>query len=210
MRRLTLATLFVLPAFLSLAWAASPTSLNSVDAVHRLSNAQASQEIPVSLEATVVYSRGYERLLFVEDGNAGFFVTPPSMAELIAGDRIHIQGKTQGSFRPLVVAGMITLLHHGARPEPVSATFTDLIRATYDSEFVTVNATVRAADLVMSAAGSKCSSRIQLQMEGGHIEANIDSCDETTLKGLLDDEVQISGVAAGKFDDKMQQTGVVL
>src|SRR5208337_385295 len=45
---------------------------------------------------------------------------------------------------------------------------------------------------------------------GGHFEANLDSDDADALKNLLDTEVEITGVAAGKFDDKMQQTGIVL
>jgi diguanylate cyclase (GGDEF)-like protein len=201
---------FVLNAFLGSALAAQEIGLNSVSAIHGLSNDEASRGLPVAVDATVVYSRGYEHLLFVQDGDAGFFVSPPFTRELRTGDRIHIQGQTQGSFRPLVVADAITVLHHGTRPKPIPATFTDLVRATYDSELVTIKARVRAADLVMSAANAQCSSRMQLQMDGGHIEVNIDSCDEARLKQLLDDEVQITGVAAGKFDDKMQQTGVVL
>lgn len=210
MRDSVFASLFVLNAFFGSALAAQPIALNSVHAIHGLSNAEASRGLPVAADATVVYSRSYERLLFVQDGNAGFFVRPPFTMDLRAGDRIRIQGKTQGSFRPLVVADAITVLHHGTRPKAVRATFTDLIRATYDSELVTLRAKVRAADRVMSAGNLQCSSRLQLQMNGGHIEVNIDSCDETKLKQLLDDEVQITGVAAGKFDDKMQQTGVVL
>ena len=209
-RRVFLASSIVLLAILSTDIAAQPILLNSVAGVHSLTNAQADLGVPVSLDATVVYSRGYERLLFVQDGNAGFFVKPPSEAELRPGDRIRIQGKTQGSFRPLVVASTIRLLHRGVRPNPEPATFTDLIRATYDSQLVTVRASVRAADLVTSATGSQCSSRLQLEMAGGHIEANLDSCDESTLKDLLDDDVELIGVAAGKFDDKMQQTGAVL
>jgi diguanylate cyclase (GGDEF)-like protein len=46
--------------------------------------------------------------------------------------------------------------------------------------------------------------------EGGHFEANLDSNDEGALKDLLDAEVEVTGVAAGKFDDKMQQTGIHL
>ena len=46
--------------------------------------------------------------------------------------------------------------------------------------------------------------------DGGHIEVNLDSDDENAIKDLLDAEVEVTGVAAGKFDDKMQQTGVVL
>jgi len=90
----------------------------------------------------------------------------------------------------------------------VPATFDELIRAQYDCQLVTVRATVRAADLVGSAP--KRSARLQLLMDGGHIEANLDSDDQSTLKSLLDDEVEITGIAAGRFDDKMQQTGIVL
>ena len=195
---------------LSAAWAAEPSTLTSLASVHALRYAEASEGIPVACEATVVYSRGYETLLFVEDGDAALFVNPPSTASLLPGDRIFIKGKTQGSFRPLVVASAITLLHHGAPPRPKQATFGELIRAQFDSELVTVRAKVRAADLVVSPVAPQRSARLQLLMDGGHIEANVDSDDERALNELLDDEVEITGVAAGKFDDKMQQTGTVL
>ena len=190
--------------------AAEPGTLTSLTAVHALSNAEASHAIPVACEATVVYSRGYESLLFVQDGDSALFVNPPTSASLLPGDRVFIKGKTQGSFRPLVVAISVTLLHHGALPKPVAATFDALNRAEYDSRLVTVRAQVRAADLVLSAAAPRRSARLQLIMDGGHIEANVDSDDETDLKDLLDDEIEITGVAAGKFDDKMQQTGTVI
>jgi hypothetical protein len=54
------------------------------------------------------------------------------------------------------------------------------------------------------------SARVQLLTEGGHFEANLDADDTYALNNLLDAEVEITGVAAGKFDNKMQQTGVVL
>ncbi len=104
----------------------------------------------------------------------------------------------------------VTVLRHGDLPKPAPATFAELIRAQYDCRLVTIHAKVRAADLVMSANSSKRSSRLQLLMEGGHIEANLDSEDEWELIDLLDDDVEITGVAAGKFDNKMQQTGVIV
>jgi diguanylate cyclase (GGDEF)-like protein len=191
-------------------WAEEPGTLTSLGAVHALSNAEASHAIPAAFEATVVYSRGYEHLLFVQDGDAAFFVNPPTTASLLPGDRVFINGETQGSFRPLVVASSINLLHRGALPKPARATFDELIRAEYDSRLVTVHAHVRAVDLVVSAVAPQRSARLQLLMDGGHIEANVDSDDESALKSMLDDEIEISGVAAGKFDDKMQQTGIVL
>jgi len=194
---------------LNVAAAAAPSTLTSLLAVHSLSNSQASQAVPVAIEATVVYSRAYQRLLFVQDADAALFVSSPTNAELLPGDRVLVQGITQQSFRPIVIASAVTLLHHGSLPKVVPATFDELIRAQYDCRLVTVRAKVRAADLVSSSASNQ-SARLQLLMDGGHIEANVDTEDLGTLKSILDDEVELTGIAAGRFDDKMQQTGVVL
>ena len=149
-------------------------------------------------------------MLFVQDGNESLFVAPPTSADFRPGDRVLIKGDTQQSFRPLVIASDVTVLRRGDLPQPVPAGFSELIRGKYDCRLVTIHAKVRAADLVTSANSSKRSSRLQLLLEGGHIEANLDSQDEWDLIDLLDDDAEITGVAAGKFDDKMQQTGVIL
>ena len=197
-------------ALLCPAWSSEPVTLTSLHAVHALDNAQAAHRIHAIFEATVVYSRGYERLLYVQDENEAFFVAPPTSADFLPGDRVLIKGDTQPSFRPLVIASDVTVLRHGGLPKPAPATFAELIRAQYDCRLITIHAKVRAADLVMSSNSSKRSSRLQLLMEGGHIEANLDSEDEWELIDLLDDDVEITGVAAGKFDNKMQQTGVIV
>ena len=44
----------------------------------------------------------------------------------------------------------------------------------------------------------------------GYIDATVESDDVSALKGLLDAEVEVTGVAGGKFDGKMQQTGILL
>jgi diguanylate cyclase (GGDEF)-like protein len=194
----------------SAAWAARPAPLTTLRAIRTLTNEQASKAQSVDFEATVVYSRGYENLLFVQDGNDGIFVTPPTKSTLTPGDRILVHGAMQASFHPLVVGSAVTLLHHGAPPKPMQASFAELIRARYDSMLVTISATVRAADIVMSTSAPVGSARLQLSGLGGHFEANLDSTDEVALKDLLDAEIEITGVAAGKFDNKMQQTGVLL
>ena len=200
----------VLFALASTAWAAMHAPLTTLRAVCAVTNEQAKDAQPVDFEATVVYSRGYENILFVQDGDDAIFVRPPTTATLTRGDRVLVRGTMQASFHPLVVGATVTLLRHGALPAPVPATFGDLIRARYDSRLVTIHAVVRAADLVMSTSAPVGSSRLQLLTEGGHFEANIDSTDEKAIKNLLDAEVEVTGVAAGKFDNKMQQTGVVL
>jgi diguanylate cyclase (GGDEF)-like protein len=175
-----------------------------------MNNTVATQDQKVAFEATVVYCRGYENLLFVQDGQDAIFVRPPDHTQWQTGDRLLIRGRLQASFRPLVVGESVTLVRHDIPLRSVPATFDELIRAKRDCMLVKVHAVVRAADLVVSPMAPLRSARLQLVTDGGHFEANLDTDDTNSLKDLLDAEVEISGAAAGKFDDKMQQTGVVL
>src|SRR3569833_2780941 len=71
----------------SATWASAPVTLTSLHALHSLDNAEASRAIPAAFQATVVYSRGYESLLFVQDADDALFVSPPTTAALHPGDR---------------------------------------------------------------------------------------------------------------------------
>jgi diguanylate cyclase (GGDEF)-like protein len=192
------------------ALAAPSGPLTNLCAIHALDNAQASHSLPVDLEATVVYSRSYENLLFVQDDNCAIFVRPIANLRLQAGDRIRVEGVTRPSFRPVVVSSKVTVLHHGNLPAPLPVTFDELVRAERDSLFVSLHATVRAADIVVGGAGAVRSARLQAVTDGGHFEVDLDNDDVDALADLLDADVELDGVAAGKFDDKMQQTGVVV
>lgn len=192
----------------AVAWAAAPAPLTSLRAIHALGNAEASHVLPVDFEATVTYFRPYERTMFVQDGNVAIFVLATTEAKLAPGDRILIRGTTQPSFRPLVLSNDIVFLHHGAIPEPVPSTFDELIRAERDCLLVKVRARVRTADLVSSS--NVLSTSLQMNTDGGEVDAVVDSYDPATLKSLLDAEVEIVGAASGRFDGKMQQTGILL
>jgi hypothetical protein len=101
-------------AFAVTALASSLSEVTTLHAVRALSNAEANRAQPVAFEATVSYSRGYENVLFVQDGEDAIFVRSPAGIQWKPGDRILVRGKMQGSFRPIVVAQSLTLLHHGA------------------------------------------------------------------------------------------------
>ena len=188
----------------STVWAAGPAPLTTLRAVHALSNAEASHKPAVAFEATVTYRRDKETTLFVEDAGEGIYVWANADIKLTPGDRVLVRGKAEDSFHPIVIADGVTLLHHGDLPTPVLATFDELIHGQHDSTLVTVRATVLSADMV---AGGDA---MELLVDGGLINAYIDSRDPSTLKGLLDAEVEATGVASARFDGKMQQTGVAL
>jgi diguanylate cyclase (GGDEF)-like protein len=107
-----------------------------------------------------------------------------------------------------VISNSVTLLRHGDLPKPVPATFDELIRAQYDCMRVTVRAVIRTANF-----GTYSDARViylQMLTDGGYIDTIVDSNDENAPQGLLDAEVEVTGAAGGKFDGKMQQTGVML
>src|ERR1035441_10273213 len=185
------------------AWAtapAAPVTLTTLSAIHALSNAEASHALPVAFEATVTYIRAYARTLFVQDGDAAIFVLVPLDAKLTPGDRVLVRGTTRPSFRPIVVSESITLLHHGALPDPAPTGYNELIHSQHDAMRVTVHAVVRTADFM---SGSDAHS-IFLRMiaDDGYIDALVESRDASALKDLLDAEVEVTGVAAGSFDNK--------
>jgi diguanylate cyclase (GGDEF)-like protein len=190
------------------AWGEEPTPLNSLRAIHALSNAEASHQIPVAFAATVTYYRRYERTLFVQDGEYAIYVQPSEPVQLTAGDRVLITGTTHESFRPFVSANSVKLLGHGNLPAPALATFDQLIRSQFDCRLVTVHAKLRNADLVMSSDTPSIS--LQMNTEGGPITAVIDSDNLDALKDSLDAEVEVTGAESGRFDGKMQQTGILM
>jgi diguanylate cyclase (GGDEF)-like protein len=197
---------------LFLGWAsfaakADTGSITTLAAIHTLTNDQASQHQPVKFEATLTYHRGYERTLFVQDGDSAIYVQIPKNIKLALGDRILVQGTMHESFRPFVMASDIKVVGHGELPKVIPAAFDDLIHARYDCRLVTVRAMVRSADVLNHLSRN---STMQMLADGGNIDATVDTDQEDALKALLDAEVEVTGVASGKFDGKMQQTGVLL
>jgi len=204
--------LAVLPAVLlatsAPAWSASSAPLTSLRAIQSLSNAQAGERLPVAFEATVTYYGGYEATLFVQDSGAAIYVMTTAYMTVVPGDRVLIKGATQPSFHPIVTSGDITVLRHGALPPSVPAAFSPLIQGKLDCTYVAVRGVVRSAELTMSSG--RHVTQLELAMDGGSAGVTVDSSEPARLKGLLDSEVEILGVASGRFDSKMQLVGVLI
>jgi GGDEF domain-containing protein/hydrogenase maturation factor len=173
-----------------------------------ITNEQASQAPLVAFEATVTYFRDYEKTMFVQDGDSAIYVYLTTQVKLVPGDRVLIRGTMQPSFRPFVLSNDATLLRHGAPLKPAPATFDELIRAQSDCMLVTVTGVVRSADLALSS--KRQTTILSILIDGGYANAVIDSNDANALKDLLDAKVEITGVASGRFDGKMQKTGILL
>lgn len=181
-----------------------------------MDNATAERAIPADFEATLTYFRSYEQTMFVQDGDQAIFVLATTEAPLLPGDRIRIRGITHPGLRPYVVSHDVTFVDHGSLPHPHPAVFKELIDAADDCMLVTVRGRVRAAvdevktDVRGAHRPRQNAVRIQMLSEGGMVEALIDRTDGRNLDQYIDAEVAITGVAGGRFDGKLQQTGVAL
>ncbi|MGB6905044.1 MAG: GGDEF domain-containing protein [Acidobacteriaceae bacterium] len=187
------------------AWAADPYHPTTLSAVHILGRQGARRQWPVAFEATVVYYRGYENMLFVEDRGEGIYVRAAKDAGLISGDRVLVWGRMADSFRPWISADRVRLLRHGRPPDPVRTHFDELIRNERDCTLITVRAVVQAADPAVGADGP---TYLQMLTPTGTIDAVLDSDDSQARRKMLDAEVDVTGVATAKLDGKQQQTGV--
>jgi diguanylate cyclase (GGDEF)-like protein len=199
---------------IALGWATAagatpPAPLTTLRAIEALSNAEADKGLPVVFEATVTYYHKGGYTLFMQDGGVGAYVSPKLDADLHPGDRVLVRGKTFGSYHPIVASDSIVVLHHGTLPKAVPATFDELIRGERDCLMVTLRGVVRAADLKVDSP-ENYGGNLQLLTDGGYVQVSVFNSSEKGIEGLLDDEVEVTGVAGGLFDGKMQAHGVVI
>ncbi len=197
-----------IPGWIPAFGATAPAALTTLQAIHALSSAEAARGLPVSFEGSVTYYNKSDIDLFVQENGLGIYVQTTMGANLALGDRVLVRGHTRDSFRPDIIGESVTVLRHGDLPRPLPADFDRMIGSQLDCMRVTVRAVVRSADMVVD--GNRYNLYMHLLMDGGYIDATVIASNATMLKELLDSEVELTGVASGKFDSKNQLTGILL
>ena len=187
---------------------AAEAPLGTLHEVVSLTNEQADRRLAAAFEATVTYFRSYEHTMFVQDGDDAMYIYATTDLKLTPGDRIAVKGTTSGSFRPVVTSSEISLVGHGQPPVPLRASFDKMIRADLDGRYVVVKGTVREVNISLSSGVQV--SQLELQVSGGMVRVTMDSPDPLPLKGLLNAEVEVTGVLSGQFDGKMQVVGLLV
>ena len=182
--------------------------LTQISQVVRLSNAEAAKSLPVEIEGTVTFVLPQDDSLFIESNHVGVYVNFAKDIGLKAGDVVFVSGITDASFRPEITAKEVHVIRHGALPEPQPAKFEDLIKSSYDSEFIQISGRVLSA--AMDQEQPEAGLRIKVRVPHGLIEGTIAHHGDLRPEDLLDAEVRITGVAGGAFDSRMQMAGVWL
>ena len=204
---LVLPSLFVVHC--SLCPAENQTPLTQIEQVVALTNAQAAKGLPVRLEGTVTFvqapdAQAPDSSLFIQNNGYGTYVNFSKDKGLVAGDRVVVSGVTDASFRPEVTASNIEFVAHGSLPTPQPAKFEDLIQAKLDSRYVVITGHV------LSVATRNPGLRIKVRVPNGIVGGYIANSGSLIPADLLDRDIQLSGVAGGEFDSRMQMAGVWL
>jgi diguanylate cyclase (GGDEF)-like protein len=195
----------MLAGCLPTAWA-SPATLTTLRDVASLTNAEAGRRLPVSFEATVIYSLRSGLNMDVQDGGVGIYVKTKADFTVVPGDRVLVEGTTAPSFLPIVADARIKFLRHGELPSPIRATFDELAGTKLNCRLVRVRGIIRTGDRVSSP--EEPAGRLQMLMDGGYVDLPVPEYDPALLRNLLDAEVEVVGAAGRIYDAKLEQTGV--
>ncbi len=188
--------------------ACAQPAVRTIEQLNRLSHDQADRGLAVRIEGTVTFVQPYDGSLFVESDGHGTYVNFARDKGLKPGDRVVVKGVTDASFRPEVTATDVEVLGHGSLPKPVRTSFPDLIRARFDSRYVVVKGHVLSA--AMDKSIPIPGMRLKLSVPEGEIEGRIAYPGSMKPEDMLDSEVDLTGVAGGAFDSRMEMAGVWL
>ncbi len=186
----------------------APPLVTTARQIRQLTPVQA-KHTAVHLTGTITYYDPGDRLMFLQDETGGVFIDTPGPYPIRTGDRVELEGSTEPSFRTVIGPNpRIRLLGKGRPIHAGRFSYGSLAAAKDDSLLVRVRGVVRAQDLEQHQNGPTV--HLDLLMYGGQVQVYLDPSFGLHPRSMLDETVEIAGVAGGTFDAKNQMGGVVL
>src|SRR5579871_3221368 len=196
-RRYTLALLLSAPGILP----ALPV-LTQVSDIRKLTAKEAQQGFPVRLRGVVTYFDTIGPDMFFQDATGGIWVNRLNTLPVARkGELIELEGVTvQTDFAPDIGKPHWRVVGNGAMPKPQHPSYERLASAAEDSNWVEVEATIRA----VSADPNGGYLRMKLAVDGGRVLALLPPPVERVPTDLVEAHVLIHAVAATVFNRKNQ------
>lgn len=136
--------------------------------------------------------------VFLQDETAGALFWHRGETGFTPGDIIEVQGITKaGLYVPGLEKTTFRIIGHGPTPEPVEATYDDLISGRYHYQWVSVEGIVRSI-----RADDKGKQHIRLALGSRIVEVHVKDLPEGVP--LIDHRVRVTGLAAGGINDRHQ------
>jgi signal transduction histidine kinase len=182
-------------------------AFQSVAPILLLSPNQAAKNPPVHIRAVV--TKPTEQGLFMQDRTGGIWVRGDH-ADLHAGDEVQVDGIVRpGLFSPVIKASSIRKVGVAALPLPRVVTFENLSTGTFESQFVSIEGTVRSVGLRPNVLPSE---RLWIKLSRGSasIYAALPEAEAAQAANLIDSTVRINAVATSTKNRNGQITAPIL
>lgn len=174
--------------------------VSSLGELRALSPEEAARKRLIALRATVS-AANWNGAFFLQDETGGCFASVPrEFRDIVPGDRVDILGTSApGKFVPGVSVSALRVLGHGRLPEPVPATFEDLLSGRLHYQRVKVRGIVRSVEHKEETTWA-----IHLAMGTERLEVRYRPEKEGPVPVLVDAVVEVCGLAAGAINDRRQ------
>lgn len=135
-------------AVVSPAWAETPETLHSAQAIRSLSVAQTDKSVPVLLSGVVLgLAEPQGKCLVLYDTTDSVYVlgTDETIGRLVPGDTVEVRGQAvHGSYAPFVMADSVRKTGTAPVPEPTRVGLEELFGKGLDSQWISVVGVVRS------------------------------------------------------------------
>jgi signal transduction histidine kinase len=190
------------------AQAETETITNAAD-VRALNAHEAAQGLPVRLQAVVIdQSDPRDHALAVIDRAVGLYVTAATtnLAGFHRGDLLELTGVTDpGQFAPIVKVSAARKLGTAPLPEPMPATYYQLMTGALDGQWVELPGVVQQ---YLPPAGGTGMRQLVLAVDGGMVHVRVVDPHDPALQE--DAEVRVRALCFYQFNEKRQMLRPVL
>ena len=172
---------------------ASGPPLTTAEQIQRLKREEAQHGRPVLVRGVVTCSDFYQGFV-LQDATRGVFVEPPTpngLGRPEVGENWEVQGITgPGLFSPLIKAARLTRLGQGRLPEPIQATWDQLLNGSLDVQYAEIQGMVTAVQ----------TNGIKLLTRGGKVRVNLAGLAPETLHQYKNALVRLRGCLLAVWD----------
>jgi signal transduction histidine kinase/ActR/RegA family two-component response regulator len=181
--------------------------IETAAALHALDPWRALMRYPVHLRGVATYSDPITKLLFIQDGTAGVYVSIRDAATVVPrpGQYVEVIGVTDaGDFAPTIVPNRIRpLARPGPMPRPAALTLDELLTGIGDSNWVEADGVVR------SVREESRHAVIELASGTHRFRAHV-AAEPSWAARLIDSRVRLQGACGTVFTPRRQLIGIQL
>ena len=189
--------------------APEPGELTQIDAIKKLTPAEAAKSYPVKIRGVVTSLSGWKNSFFLQSGSSAISIDRTDSATVRSGDLVEVTGvSSAGLFAPVVTASRVTVLGHGNLPAPLHSEYAQLATGVDDSTWVEVRGIVHSASI--AEVWGRPVLFLGVRVGRDNLTVRVLDFANNNYDKLVDSVVTIDGVCGTIFNDKRQLTGVRL